>query len=174
MVHQSKPVFFVLLLLGLTFAPARAAEREQVRIVVNLMAAVKMPYPEELHRYKARTERVWLEHEGAATVACLSNEDRIWCYEHIPAVGNRAEMLRIHNQASGISVGALYHYMVDYDLDGLIDVGSTTKIEGTPRGPIGVIIQFFHRSTGRGGQYRADYQKMYDDGIQLALKYLGE
>jgi hypothetical protein len=172
--RQTKPLLLAILLFGFAFTPAKAAEREQVRIVVNLMAAVKMPYPENLHSYRARTERVWLEREGAATVACLRNEDRIWCYEHIAAIGARAEMLRIRNQAPGISVGALYHYMVDYDLDGAIDLGSTTKIEGTPRGPIGVIIQFFHRSTGRGDQYRADYQKMYDEGIQLALKYLGE
>jgi hypothetical protein len=174
MLRQMKALMLASLLLGIAFSPAKAAEREQVRIVINLMAAVKMPYPEDLHRYRARTERVWLEHEGAATEACLRNEDRIWCYEHIPAVGARAEMLRIRNEAAGLSVGALYHYMVDYDLDGMIDVGSTTKIEGTPRGPIGVIIQFFHRSTARGDQYRADYQKMYDEGIQLALKYLGE
>src|SRR5580704_8764167 len=170
----AKILLLASLLLGLGFTPAEAAEREQVRIVVNLMAAVKMPYPEDLHRYRAKTERVWLEHQGAATVACLSHEDRIWCYEHIPAVGARAEMLRIRNQATGIFVGALFHYMVDYDLDGMIDVGSTTKIEGPPRAPIGVIIQFFHRSTGRGDQFRTEYQKMYDQGIDLALKYLGE
>jgi len=102
------------------------------------------------------------------------NEDRRWCYEHIAAVGARAEMLRIRNEATGIFVGALFHYMVDYDLDGMIDVGSTTRIEPPPRAPIAAVIQFFHRSTGRGDQYRADYQKMYDEGIQLALKYLGE
>jgi hypothetical protein len=83
-------------------------------------------------------------------------------------------MLRIRNEAAGIFVGALFHYMVDYDLDGMIDVGSTTKIEPPPRAPIANVIQFLHRSTGRGDQYRADYQKMYDEGIQLALKYLGE
>src|SRR5579871_5885268 len=136
MFRQIKSVMLASLLLAFAFPPAEAAEREQVRIVINLMAAVKMPYPEDLHRYRARTERVWLERDGAATVACLRNEDRMWCYEHIAAVGARAEMLRIRNEALGISVGALYHYMVDYDLDGSIDLGSTTKIEGTPRGPI--------------------------------------
>ena len=83
-------------------------------------------------------------------------------------------MLRIRNEAEGIFVGALFHYMVDYDLDGMINVGSTTRIEPPPRAPIAAVIQFFHRSTGRGDQYRTDYQKMYDEGIQLALKYLGE
>jgi hypothetical protein len=162
------------LLVGVAFTPVKAAEREQVRIVVNLMAAVKMPYPENFFRNRAKTERVWLDKDGATTVACLRNEDRRWCYEHIAAVGARAEMLRIRNEATGIFVGALFHYMVDYDLDGMIDVGSTTRIEPPPRAPIAAVIQFFHRSTGRGDQYRADYQKMYDEGIQLALKYLGE
>src|SRR5580704_13116957 len=171
---HTKPLLLASLLLAVALTPVKAAEREQVRVVINLMAAVKMPYPENFFRNRAKTERVWLEKDGVATIACLRNEDRRWCYEHIAAVGARAEMLRIRNEATGIFVGALFHYMVDYDLDGMIDVGSTTKIEGTPRGPIGVIIQFFHRSTGRGDQFRADYQKMYDEGIQLALKYLGE
>jgi hypothetical protein len=174
MSRNIKLLVLAALLVGAASAPIKAAEREQVRIIINLMAAVKMPYPENFFRNRAKTERVWLEKDGAATVACLKNEDRRWCYEHIPAVGARAEMLRIRNEAEGIFVGALFHYMVDYDLDGMIDVGSTTRIEPPPRGPIAAVIQFFHRSTGRGDQYRADYQKMYDEGIQLALKYLGE
>src|SRR5215510_12668373 len=121
------------LLLGSMLAPATAAEREQVRIVVNLMAAVKMPYPENLARNRARTQRVWLEYNGAATVACLRLEPRRWCYEHIAPVGARAEMPLIGN-----------------------------------------VIQFFHRATNRGPQFRDEYQKMYDEGIQIALKYLGE
>jgi hypothetical protein len=39
------------------------------------------------------------------------------------------------------------------DLDGLVDVGSTTRIEALdrrqPPTPIGEIVQFFHRSTRR-------------------------
>jgi hypothetical protein len=174
MPRNIKLLFLISLLIGVGSAPVKAAEREQVRIVINLMAAVKMPYPENFLRNRAKTERVWLEKDGVATIACLKNEDRRWCYEHIPAVGARAEMLRIRNEAEGIFVGALFHYMVDYDLDGMIDVGSTTRIEPPPRAPIAAVIQFFHRSTGRGDQYRTDYQKMYDEGIQLALKYLGE
>ena len=174
MSRNIKLLVLAALLVGVASAPIKAAEREQVRIIINLMAAVKMPYPENFFRNRAKTERVWLEKDGAATVACLKNEDRRWCYEHIPAVGARAEMLRIRNEAEGIFVGALFHYMVDYDLDGMIDVGSTTRIEPPPRAPIAAVIQFFHRSTGRGDQYRGDYQKMYDEGIQLALKYLGE
>src|SRR6266581_912155 len=162
------------LLFGVGFAPADAAEREQVRMVVNLIAAVKMPYPESLSRYRTKTQRVWLDLNGA-TVACLRLEERRWCFEHIAPVGARAEMLRIRNEpAGGIQVGQLYHYVDDFDLDGMIDVGSTTRIEGPPQAPVGVVIQFFHRATNRGDQFRAEYQKMYDEGIQIALKYLGE
>jgi hypothetical protein len=174
MPHKIKRLALASLLLGVAFTSANAAEREQVRIVVNLIAAVKMPFPENLPRNRAKTQHAWLELNGA-TVACLRNEDRRWCYEHIPPVGARAEMLRIRNEpAAGVAVGQLYHYIVDYDLDGMIDVGSTTRIEGPPREPIAAVIQFFQRSTGRGDKYRADYQKMYDEGIQIALKYLGE
>ena len=162
------------LLFGVGSAPADAAEREQVRIVVNLMAAVKMPYPEGLGRYRTHTQRVWLDHDGVATVACLRLEARRWCYEHIAPIGARAEMLRIRNEALGISVGALYHYVDDFDLDGMIDVGSTTRIEPPERAPVGNVIQFFHRATNRGEQFRTEYQKMYDEGIAIALKYLGE
>lgn len=166
------------LLIGMTWTPLQAAEREQVRIVVNLVSAAKMPYPENLPRSRAKTQRVWLDQNGF-NAACLRHEDRRWCYEHIPPVGARAEMLRIRSEpAAGIVVGQLYHYVVDYDLDGMLDVGSTTKIETVRiEGrdiPIGNVIQFFHRATNRGDKFRTDYQKMYDDGIQLALKYLGE
>ena len=161
-------------LLGVAFAPAQAAEREQVRIVVNLVAAVKMPYPESLSRNRAKTQRVWLELNGA-TVACLRLESRRWCFEHIPPAGARAEMLRIRNEpAAGIQVDQLYHYVDDFDLDGMIDVGSTTRIEPPERAPVANVIQFFHRATNRGEQFRTEYQKMYDEGIQIALKYLGE
>jgi len=160
--------------LGATFAPACAAEREDVRKAINLVTSVKMPFPENLARNRAKTERVWLEREGA-TVGCIKLEDRRWCYEHIPPTGNRAEMLRIRNEPSrGVYIGALYYYIVDYDLDGLIDVGSTTKIEGEPRAPIAHVIEFFSRSTKRGDQFRDNFQKMYDEGIQIALKYFGE
>jgi len=40
--------------------------------------------------------------------------------------------------------------------------------------PVATVIQFFVRGTGRGDQFRTEYQKLYDDGIQVALKYLGE
>jgi len=124
------------LLLSALLTPASAAEREDVRKAINLVTSVKMPFPEHLTRNRAKTERVWLEREGATT-GCIRLDDRRWCYEHIPPMGNRAEMLRIRNEPSrGVYVGALYYYVVDYDLDGLIDVGSTTQIEGPDRHPL--------------------------------------
>jgi hypothetical protein len=174
---QSAQRVVVGLLVVFAFAPANAAEREDVRKAINLVTSVKMPFPENLARNRARTERVWLERDGA-TVGCIKLEDRRWCYEHIAPAGNRAEMLRIRNEpARGVYIDALFHYMVDYDLDGLIDVGSTTKIEAVERQgrtPIGRVIEFFSRSTKRGEQFRDNYQKMYDEGIQIALKYFGE
>ena len=163
------------LLLSAMLVPSKAAEREDVRKAINPVTSVKMPFPENLSRNRAKTERVWLEREGA-TVGCIRLEDRRWCYEHIPPIGNRAEMLRIRNEPSrGVYIDALFYYMVDYDLDGLIDVGSTTRIEAIERRtPIAHIIEFFSRSTKRGEEFRDNFQKMYDEGIQIALKYFGE
>ena len=145
-----------------------------MRKVINLVTSVKMPFPENLTRNRAKTERVWLEREGTTT-GCIRIEERRWCYEHIPPIGNRAEMLRIRNEPSrGVYIGALYYYIADYDLDGLIDVGSTTQIEGEPRAPIAHIIEFFSRATHRGDQFREKFQKMYDEAIQIALKNFGE
>jgi len=168
-------VFAGALLIGAAVAPVQAAEREQVRMVINLISGTKMPFPENLRNNLARTERVQLDTNGA-TVACLRLDDKIrWCYEHIAPVGARAEMLRIRNEpVPGLLVGQLYHYVDDFDLDGSVDIGSTTKLEGQPHAPVGVVSQFFHRGTNRGDQFRADYQKLYDEVIQVALKYLGE
>src|SRR5713101_2926930 len=156
-------------------SPAQAAEREQVRMVINLVSGVKMPFPENLRNNLARTQRVQLDTNGA-TVACLRLDDKIrWCYEHIAPVGARAEMLRIRNEpVAGLLVGQLYHYVDDFDLDGTIDIGSTTTLEGEPYAPVGRISQFFYRAASRGDQFRGDFQALYDEGIQVALKYLGE
>jgi len=155
--------------------PAWAAEREQVRMVINLIAGVKMPFPQGLRNNLARTEHVQLD-TSSASLACLRLDDKMrWCYEHIAPVGARAEMLRIRSEpVTGLLVGQLYHYVDDFDLDGSVDIGSTTRLEGQPHAPVGVVSQFFHRGTGRGDQFRSEYQKMYDEGIQTALKYLGE
>jgi hypothetical protein len=177
MQRNVKSAALAIAVLGGVFAAvsADAAEREQVRAVINLMASVKMPYPERFERNTAHTEYVRLDGHGA-TVACLRLDDKVrWCYEHIPVQGSRAEMLRIRNEpVNGIKVGDLYHYVVDYDLDGLADVGSTTRLDPPAHAPVASVIQFFHRGAGRGEQFRADYQKLYDEGIQVALKYLGE
>jgi len=152
-----------------------AAEREQVRMVINLIAGVKMPFPENLRNNVARTERVQLDTNGSTT-ACLRLDDKVrWCFEHIAPVGARAEMLRIRNEpVPGLLVGQTFQYVDDFDLDGAVDIGSTTLLQGEPHAPVGVVSQFFLRGTSRGDQFRADYQKLYDDGIQVALKYLGE
>ena len=61
--------------LGAAFSSAYAAEREQVRMVINLVAGVKMPFPRNLQNNLARTERVQLD-TNSATVACLRLDDR--------------------------------------------------------------------------------------------------
>src|SRR5262249_24748883 len=115
MFDRTKSLVLAGLFVGLTFTPAHAAEREQVRVVINLVAAVKMPYPENLQRNRAKTQRVWLD-LGGATVACLRHENRRWCFEHIPPIGARAEILRIRNEPeAGISVGQTYYYVDDFD-----------------------------------------------------------
>ena len=177
MLQTAKSFLFASVLLCVPLTSATAAEREDVRKVINLVTSVKMPYPETLSRNRAKTERVWLERDGL-TVGCIRLEERRWCYEHIAPNGNRAEMLRIRNEPSrGVYIDALFYYVVDFDLDGLIDVGSTTEIEAVgrqERTPIAHVIQFFHRSTKRGEQFQPDFQKMYDEGIQIALKHFGE
>src|SRR5882672_12512989 len=163
------------IVIGAAVSPAAAAEREQVRMVINLIAGVKMPFPQNLRSNQARTELVQLDTNGA-TVACLRLDDKIrWCYEHIAPVGARAEMLRIRKEpVPGLLVGQPYQYVDDFDLDGTIDIGSTTTLEGEPYAPVGRISQFFYRAANRGDKFRGDFQALYDDGIQAALKYLGE
>src|SRR5258708_6478809 len=176
MFQPFKSLLVASLLLGVALTSTVAAEREDVRKAINLVTSVKMPFPESLSRNRARTERVWLEREGATT-GCIRFEDRRWCYDHIAPKGNRAEMLRIRNEPSrGVYVGALSYYLVDYDLDGLIDVGSTTQIESVDRRheiPIAHVIELFSRSTKRGRQFQGHLQSMYDEAIQIALTYLG-
>jgi hypothetical protein len=176
MLQKSKTLALAGALTGCAlFGSVQAAEREQVRMVINLIAGVKMPFPPRLRNNLAKTEQVQLDSNGA-TIACMRLDDKQrWCYEHIAPVGARAEMLRIRSEpADGLLVGQVYHYVDDYDLDGAVDIGSTTKLEGPPHAPTGVVSQFFHRGTNRGDQFRGDYQKLFDEGIQVALKHLGE
>ncbi len=176
MLQKSKHLLAISLL-GIACIPVSDAEREDVRKVINLVTSVKMVYPENLTKNRAKTERVSLD-RGGTTTGCIKLKDRRWCYEHIPPEGNRAEMLRIRNEPSqGVYIGASYYYMVDFDLDGLVDVGSTTQIDALdrpPRAPIGNVIGFFDRSTKRGERSQPEYQKMYDEGLEIALKYFGE
>ena len=165
MLQHAKLLLLASCLLAIPATTALAAEREDVRKVINLVTAVKMPYPESLSRNRAKTERVWLDRD-TTTTGCIRLAERRWCYEHIPPQGNRAEMLRIRNEPSrGVYIG-------------LVDVGSTTRIEELdqrrPATPIADVVQFFHRSTKRAEQAVGEYQKMYDEGIQIALKYFGE
>ena len=88
-VRLARHVLLTCLALGIVLSSAYAAEREDVRKAINLVTSVKMPYPESLHRNRAKTERVWLDREGATT-GCIVLEDRRWCYEHIAPIGNRA------------------------------------------------------------------------------------
>src|SRR5262250_759971 len=97
MLQPARHLLIASLLCGLAFTPASAAEREDVRKVINLVTSVKMPYPEALTRNRARTERVWLE-RGGTTTGCIRVEDRRWCYEYVSPEGNRAEMLRIRSE----------------------------------------------------------------------------
>ena len=178
MLNKSQGIVLAGLLLGVALVPAQAAEREDVRKVINLVTSVKMPYPENLRRNRAKTEEVWLERRGSTT-GCIRIEEVRWCYEHIPPEGNRAEMLRIRKEpVRGIVIGELFHYVADYDLDGLIDLGSTTEIEALdqrrPATPIAEVIKFYHRSTKRGEEHALEFQKMYDEGVQIALKHFGQ
>ena len=52
------------LVVGAAHSSAQAAEREQVRMVINLVAGVKMPFPEHLRNNLAHTERVHLDTNG--------------------------------------------------------------------------------------------------------------
>jgi hypothetical protein len=155
--------------------PANAAEREQVRAVINLISTIKMPYPEGHGRNLAHTEYVRLGPIGEI-VACLRADDKVrWCFEHIPPLGSRVEALRIRNEpADGISAGQTYTYIADYDLDGQVDLGSTTRLDPPPHAPAALVPQFYHRGANRGDSFRSDYQRLFDEGVQVALQRLGE
>src|SRR4030081_273275 len=116
MFQPFKSLLVASLLLGVALTSTVAAEREDVRKAINLVTSVKMPFPEGLSRNRARTERVWLEREGATT-GCIRLEDRRGCYDYIAPKGNRAEMLLIRDDmARVVYTAALFHFVVDYDL----------------------------------------------------------
>jgi hypothetical protein len=48
------------------------------------------------------------------------------------------------------------------------------RMEFPAHAPVATIAQFLHLGTGRGDKFRTEYKKLYDDSIQIALKYFGE
>ncbi len=77
--HQKTRTFALACIVfgGFAFAPVDAAEREQVRAVINLIAAVKMPYPEKLDSNLSRTEWVRLDTRMAQpSRACASTTNK--------------------------------------------------------------------------------------------------
>jgi len=152
-------------------APAIGAEREQPRMVVNLIGAVKEPFGPSITGQ--RTERTWRSGDGGAG-ACLKHEGRRWCFEHFPAAGLRLEMLQINVEPipprEERPFGP-YQYAVDYDLDGVVDIGGS-KTKGAA--PAADTHYFFSAFPRRGDQRRAEVQAIYDEGIRIALMYLGE
>ena len=138
-----------------------------------------MPYPEGLTRNRAKTERVWLERD-TTTTGCIRLEERRWCYEHIPPQGNRAEMLErsATSTSRGVYIGAMYYYIVDLIsmvwsmLDRRRALRNSIKGGRRPRSRMSSSFSIAARSgqSSRSGEY----QKMYDEGLQIALKYFGE
>jgi hypothetical protein len=49
-----------------------------------------------------------------------------------------------------------------------------TSKESLSYSSFGEITQFFYRAANRGEQFRGDYQKLYDEGVHIAVKYLDE
>jgi hypothetical protein len=64
------PVFAGVLLIDADLTSVKAAEREQVRMVIDLISGVKMPFPENLGNNLAHFERIELK-TNRASVACL-------------------------------------------------------------------------------------------------------
>ncbi len=151
--------------------PAIGAERDQPRMVVNLVGAVKEPFGPTIAGQ--RTERTWRSGDGGAG-ACLRHEGRRWCFEHFPAAGLQLEMLQISVEPlppRDERPSGPYQYAVDYDLDGVVDLGGS-KTKGPA--PAADTHYFFSAFPRRGEQHRAEVQAIYDEGIRIALTYLGE
>jgi hypothetical protein len=151
--------------------PALGAEREQPRIVANLIGAVKAPIGPKLEGEK--TERTWRVGDGGVG-ACLRHENRRWCFEHFPAAGLRLEMLQISveplEEREGRPAGP-WQYAVDYDLDGAADLGAY-KMRGATAASDK--HYFFSAWTHHSDEHKAEVQALYDEGIRIALEYLGE
>jgi hypothetical protein len=151
--------------------PAMGAEREQPRAVVNLIGAINEPFGPNMTGQK--TERAWRTGDGGVG-ACLRHEGREWCFEHFPAAGLRLEMLQITVQPvppRDERPSGPYQYAVDYDLDGIVDLGGSKTRGATP---VADSHYFFSALAHRGDPHKAEVQAMYDEGIRIALMYLGE
>ena len=151
--------------------PARSAEREQPRIVVNLVGAIKAPFGPKMEGEK--TERAYRLGDGGVG-ACLKHESRRWCFEHFPAEGLRLEMLQISveplEDREGRPSGP-WQYAVDYDLDGVADLGGY-KMRGETEAADK--RYFFSGYAHRGEDHKAEVQAIYDEGIRIALEHLGD
>ena len=163
-------IFSTLLILTFT-VPGLAADRDQPRIVVNLVGAIKAPFGPKMDGEK--TERVWRIGDGGVG-ACLRHEARRWCYEHFPAAGQRFEMLQVSieplKDREGRPSGP-WQYAVDYDLDGVADLGGY-KVKGETAAADK--RWFFSGHAQRGEDHRADAQAIYDEAIRVALENLGD
>ena len=162
----------VITVLGAAAAlPALAADREQPRIVVNLVGAIKAPFGPKIEGEK--TERAWRIGDGGVG-ACLRHENRRWCYEQFPAEGLRMEMLQISveplEEREGRPSGP-WQYATDYDLDGVADLGGYKM-----RGATAAADKhyFFSAFAHRGEDHKADVQAIYEEGIKIALEHLGD
>ena len=151
--------------------PALAADREQPRIVVNLVGAIKAPFGPKMEGEK--TERAWRIGDGGVG-ACLRHENRRWCYEQFPAEGLRMEMLQISveplDDREGRPSGP-WQYATDYDLDGVADLGGYKM-----RGATAAADKhyFFSAFAHRGEDHKAEVQAIYDEGIKIAIEHLGD
>lgn len=164
-------VVAVCLLSSTAVLPAVGAEQEQPRIVANLIGAIKAPFGPKMEG--ETTERTWRVGDGSVG-ACLRHENRRWCYEHFPAAGLRLEMLQISveplEEREGHPSGP-WQFAVDYDLDGAVDLGGY-KMRGATAAADKHYL--FSAWTHRGEEHKAEVQAFYDEGIRIALEFLGE
>jgi hypothetical protein len=167
----SRPISLAVLSATAATLPALAADREQPRIVVNLIGGIKAPFGPKMEGEK--TERTWHIGDGGVG-ACLRHENRRWCYEHFPAAGLRLEMLQISveplEEREGRPAGP-WQYATDYDLDGVADLGGY-KIRGATAAADK--HYFFSAYAHRGEDHKAEVQAIYDEGIKIALEVLGD
>jgi hypothetical protein len=94
MPQPAQRLILAALLLGVLFAPSNAAEREDVRKVINLVTSVKMPYPESLKKQSMSGSTARVRRPGDVRL-----DERRWCYEHIPPLGACNRVLLAQHEA---------------------------------------------------------------------------